>query len=182
MTDAALARETWAATLGQLELQLPRNTFETWLKDSAGVGFNDMDLLVEVPSVFIIECLEQRLYQALLRTLRQVSGQQYDIRFQVPPSAETEPEETAAAPAAANTLSAAERQRAREETRVNFSPRYSFAKFVTGNSNRMAVSAAAYVAESPGRIYNPLFLYSGVGLGKTHLLHAHRPAGRPRAG
>ena len=169
--DAALARETWAATLGQLELQLPRNTFETWLKDSAGVGFNAMDLLVEVPSVFIIECLEQRLYQALLRTLRQVSGQQYDLRFQVPPTAETDPEDDPA-PAAANTLSAAEKQRALEETRVNFSPRYSFAKFVTGNSNRMAVSAAAYVAESPGRIYNPLFLYSGVGLGKTHLLHA----------
>ena len=96
-----VAAETWAATLGQLELQLPRNTFETWLKDSAGVGFNDMDLLVEVPSVFIIECLEQRLYQALLRTLRQVSGQPYDIRFRAPPTAETEPEEAAAAPAAA---------------------------------------------------------------------------------
>ncbi len=178
MTVEVSARETWQATLGQLELELPRNTFDTWLKESEGIAFRDLDLLVTVPSVFVLELLEQRLYQTILRTLRQVSGRQYDVRFQVPAS-ETPPAnaarqsapestpETAAGPAAdyaADQLPA--------ETRVNFSPRYSFAKFVAGNSNRMAFSAAQAVADNPGQIYNPLFLYSGVGLGKTHLLHA----------
>lgn len=179
MTVEVSARETWRATLGQLELELPRNTFDTWLKESEGIAFRDMDLLVTVPSVFVLELLEQRLYQTILRTLRQVSGCQYDVRFQVPASEtppanaarqsapETSPETAATSPAAdyaADQLPA--------ETRVNFSPRYSFAKFVSGNSNRMAFSAAQAVADNPGQIYNPLFLYSGVGLGKTHLLHA----------
>ena len=174
MTVEVSARETWRATLGQLELELPRNTFDTWLKESEGIAFRDMDLLVTVPSVFVLELLEQRLYQTILRTLRQVSGRQYDVRFQVP-AQETPPATPARQPATESTTETAADYAADQlpaETRVNFSPRYSFAKFVSGNSNRMAFSAAQAVADNPGQIYNPLFLYSGVGLGKTHLLHA----------
>ena len=79
------ARETWTATLGQLEMQLPRATFDAWLKQTQGIGFHQQNLLVEVPSVFTIAWLEQRMYQTILRTLRQVSGQPYDVRFQVSP-------------------------------------------------------------------------------------------------
>ena len=180
MTVEVSARETWLATLGQLELELPRNAFDTWLKESEGVAFRDMDLLVTVPSVFVLELLEKRLYGIILRTLRRVSGCQYDVRFQVPaPDAppanpdrqsmpETSPETASAAGPAADYAD----DQPPAETRVNFSPRYSFGKFVAGNSNRMAFSAAQAVADAPGQIYNPLFLYSGVGLGKTHLLHA----------
>ena len=181
MTADLSARETWQATLGKLEVELPRNTFDTWLKESAGIGFQGMDLLVEVPSVFVLEQLEQRLYGDILRALRQTSGQPFDVRFQVAPQGQPMPAKAAAAtanPAAADTDTVAPEPADHRpawpppDTGISFNAKYSFANFVVGNSNRMAFSAAQAVADAPGQTYNPLFLYSGVGLGKTHLLHA----------
>ena len=200
MTDIS-PKETWNATLGQLELEVPRATFDTWLKQTEGIAFDGLDLLVEVPSVFAVEWLEQRMYQTILRTLRRVAGQPFDVRFQVQP----DPKITAAAAtAAAGTAAAATdgpnrpmgtsaqdyayaadssdaapgadsgRPPARlpSDTGLSFNVKHSFNSFVVGNSNRMAFSAAQAVADAPGQAYNPLFLYSGVGLGKTHLLQA----------
>ena len=186
------AKDAWNATLGQLELELPRATFETWLKQTEGIGFNGTDLLVEVPNVFTITWLEQRMYQTILRALRQSSGQPLDVRFQVSPQS--------AEPAAQTTRSqyrdggdfsnnspdgvglpgnplgtptgAAPMPARPAVTGLSFDEKYSFNSFVVGPSNRMAFSAAQAVADAPGQAYNPLFLYSGVGLGKTHLLHA----------
>ncbi len=172
------ARETWNATLGQLELELPRATFDTWLKQTEGIGFNGTDLLVEVPSVFTIAQLEQRMYQTILRALRQASGQPLDVRFQVSPeiaeqggrysTQDSDPRNpgTPAEPAGESG------QPVPAVTGLSLDDKYSFNSFVVGNSNRMAFSAAQAVADAPGQAYNPLFLYSGVGLGKTHLLHA----------
>ena len=172
------ARETWNATLGQLELELPRATFDTWLKQTEGIGFNGTDLLVEVPSVFTIAQLEQRMYQTILRALRQASGQPLDVRFQVSPeiaeqggrysTSEGDPR-NAGTPAEPASESG---QPVPAVTGLSLDDKYSFNSFVVGNSNRMAFSAAQAVADAPGQAYNPLFLYSGVGLGKTHLLHA----------
>ncbi len=171
------AKDLWQATLGQLELQLPGNTFRTWLQQTRGVGFNGQDLLVEAPSAFTVAWLEQRMYQNIRRALRQVSGQLYDVHFRVPaelteptlPGAKTEagpdPAHNGAGEPAANSGQ-------RFNPGLSFSSKYSFNSFVVGNSNRMAFSAAQAVADAPGQAYNPLFLYSGVGLGKTHLLHA----------
>ncbi len=171
------AKETWMATLGQLELELSRATFDAWLQDTEGIAFDGTDLLVQVPSVFAIAWLEQRMYQTILRALRQSSGELLDVRFQV--SAEVA-DETAAPPSggedrkdSGNGSEAASGVASAPVTRgVNFDGKYSFNCFVVGNSNRMAFSAAQAVADAPGQSYNPLFLYSGVGLGKTHLLHA----------
>ena len=182
MTDRP-AKDIWTATLGQLQMELPKTTFDTWLKETEGLGFDGMDLLVQVPSVFTIAWLEQRMYQTILRALRQSSGELLDVRFQVSPQVvgevdgeEMEPPSVgstgkgadspvtapAPAPVSGAPLSGG----------VNFDRKYSFNGFVVGTSNRMAFSAAQAVADAPGQAYNPLFLYSGVGLGKTHLLHA----------
>ena len=153
-------------------MELPRTTFDTWLKETEGISFDGMDLLVQVPSVFTIAWLEQRMYQTILRAVRQASGDLLDVRFQVssevggeelqPPSISRNANGSAgAAPAPSPTTSG-----------LNFDRKYSFNNFVVGDSNRMAFSAAQAVADAPGQAYNPLFLYSGVGLGKTHLLHA----------
>ncbi len=173
------ARETWNATLGQLELELPRATFDTWLKQTRGIGFNGADLLVEVPNAFTIAWLEQRMYQTIRRSLRQASDQPLDVRFQV------SPEVAGPAPQAPSPEGVAARNRGTPGGTMegpagpppaaagfSFDDKYSFNSFVVGNSNRMAFSAAQAVADAPGQAYNPLFLYSGVGLGKTHLLHA----------
>ena len=156
-------------------MELPRTTFDTWLKETEGLAFDGMDLLVQVPSVFTIAWLEQRMYQTILRALRQSSGDLLDVRFQV--SGEVGGEETL--PPSVNghgngavPVSGAPASTVPVSTGVNFDRKYSFNNFVVGNSNRMAFSAAQAVADAPGQAYNPLFLYSGVGLGKTHLLHA----------
>ena len=75
------AKRCWDEALGQLELDLPSAIFETWLKQTEGIGFNGTDLLVEVPHVFTITWLEQRMYQTILRALRESSGQPLDVRF-----------------------------------------------------------------------------------------------------
>ena len=172
------ARETWNATLGQLELELPRATFDTWLKQTEGIGFNGTDLLVEVPSVFTIAQLEQRMYQTILRALRQASGQPLDVRFQVSPEIAEQggrhstPDSDARNPGTPAEPAGESGQPVPAVTGLSLDDKYSFNSFVVGNSNRMAFSAAQAVADAPGQAYNPLFLYSGVGLGKTHLLHA----------
>ena len=161
--------------MGQLEMELPKTTFDTWLKETEGLAFNGMDLLVQVPSVFTIAWLEQRMYQTILRALRQSSGELLDVRFQVSPEVAREEVEPPPVSGTGNRITPATQAPVSmppSTAGVNFDRKYSFNSFVVGNSNRMAFSAAQAVADAPGQAYNPLFLYSGVGLGKTHLLHA----------
>ena len=195
-TEKTTARDTWSATLGQLEMELPRTTFDTWLKETEGIGLDGSDLLVQVSSVFAIEWLEQRMYQTILRALRQASGEALDVKFQVSAEAGDEdgdgggyadgdggPERgngsghvkedgSGSAGKGYATAKSNGKDVRNGAAGVNFDRKYSFNNFVVGDSNRMAFSAAQAVADAPGQAYNPLFLYSGVGLGKTHLLHA----------
>ena len=85
------AQSTWQDALGRLEMELPRTTFDTWLKETEGLAFEGMDLLVQVPSVFTIAWLEQRMYQTILRALRQSSGELLDVRFQADSSCRIHP-------------------------------------------------------------------------------------------
>ena len=157
-------------------MELPRTTFDTWLKETEGLSFDGTDLLVQVPSVFTIAWLEQRMYQTILRALRQASGDLLDVRFLV--SGEVAVDEGQPPSVGRNgngngvSSDAAAPAPRPAATGLNFDRKYSFNNFVVGDSNRMAFSAAQAVADAPGQAYNPLFLYSGVGLGKTHLLHA----------
>ena len=169
------SKAVWRVVLGELELQLPRPTFETWLKQTEGVSSNDSSFVVEVPTPFAVAWLERRMYQTIQRTVERVTQRPLEVQFQVK-TAESMPRggkgvwdtedreigdglEVGSSPGtpAVNGV---------------FNPRYTFGSFVVGLSNRLAFSAARAVADAPGQGYNPLFLYSGVGLGKTHLLHA----------
>ena len=168
-------REVWRAVLGELQLQLPRPTFETWLKQTEGVSCDDSTFVVEVPTPFAVAWLERRMYQSIQKTVEKITQQSMDIQFQVkngsgqraagPLMVSREPEslvEDDFSPASI----------ARSHSVPNLSPKYTFESFVVGTSNQLAYNAAWAVSEAPGRGYNPLFIYSGVGLGKTHLLHA----------
>ena len=164
------AREVWRAVLGDLQLQLPRPTFETWLKQTEGVDFRDDLFVVEAPSTFAVEWLERRMYHALQKTLEKVTGRFLELRLQVKAEEATYAVEQAVTPSEIVGHSAPIAKPLFEVR--SFNPKYSFESFVVGPSNRLAFSAAQAVAESPGQAYNPLFLYSGAGLGKTHLLQA----------
>jgi chromosomal replication initiator protein len=165
-----LAETAWKATLDELELQLTKATFSTWLKDARLIASDDGEYVIGVRNDYARDWLEHRLQGSIVRTLSAISGQEATVRFVVGEKmlasvngsgAASVVEEPAAAPRASGASSAEQ-----------LSDRYTFATFVVGHSNRLAHAAALSVAEQPGRAYNPLFIYGGVGLGKTHLLHA----------
>ena len=177
------SKEVWKAVLGELQLQLPRPTFETWLKQTEGVSCDDQSLVVEVPTPFAVAWLERRMYQSIQKTVEKITHQPLDVQFQVksgtiqqtvePPSVNLRPVSSGSNGQGGTSYGLTSRL-------PNLSPKYTFGSFVVGSSNQLAYSAAQAVSEAPGRGYNPLFIYSGVGLGKTHLLHAigHICAGR----
>jgi chromosomal replication initiator protein len=141
--------------------------FDTWLRPTRGVDLDQGVLWVGVPSTYGREWLEQRLSAVIRKTLQEVGQPDLDVRFRV-------------------MSELAERNGVRRRGRStgtggssffdaessSFNPRYTFDDYIVGGSNRFAHAAARAVAEKPAQTYNPLFLYGGVGLGKTHLLHA----------
>ena len=164
------AREVWRAVLGDLQLQLPRPTFETWLKTTEGISHDDSVFVVEVPNSFAVEWLERRMYHALQKTLRKVSGREFVLQLQVRSAGDFYAvEQSASAPDQAASVTPTPQPLFEMRS---FNPKYSFDSFVAGPSNQLALSASRAVAESPGQSYNPLYLHSGSGLGKTHLLQA----------
>ena len=169
------SQEVWKAVLGELQLQLPRPTYETWLKQTEGIGYEDQSLVVEVPTPFAVAWLERRMYQSIQKTLEKIAHQPLDVRFQVKNGASSEAVEPSSRDLqvespVGDVSNQAPNNHPPGLPRLN--PKYTFGSFVVGPSNRLACSAAQAVCDSPGRGYNPLFIYSGVGLGKTHLLHA----------
>ena len=177
------SNEVWRAVLGELQLQLPRPTFETWLKQTDGISLDGQTLVVEVPTPFAVAWLERRMYQSIQKTVEKITHQPLDVQFQVKRCANQPTVETpnvGLPPASSNGDGQGATSDGPPSRFPNLNPKYTFGTFVVGSSNRLAYSAAQAVSEAPGRGYNPLFIYSGVGLGKTHLLHAigHVCAGR----
>ena len=169
-------REVWRAVLGELQLQLPRPTFETWLKQTEGISCDGSSFVVEVPTPFAVAWLERRMYQSIQKTVEKITHQPLDIQFQVKNGGSIQQTETfSMSSRARDTLGGEELNpniNPGHYRLPNLNPKYTFDSFVVGTSNRLAYSAARAVSEAPGQGYNPLFIYSGVGLGKTHLLHA----------
>jgi len=170
------SEQVWKATLGELELALQRPVFENWLKDAHFIAYEDGVYIIAVKSAFVQEWLNQRLKGMIKRRLERLSGRSVDVTFivrpelfQTPASAMPnspllEPSQTAAA--------AGRFQRSVTLPESNLQIDRTFDNFIAGEGNRFAYAASMAVAQTPGVAYNPLFLYGGVGLGKTHLLHA----------
>ena len=159
---APSARDTWSAVLGGLQLEVTRHNFDTWLKDTVGLAAQDGEFTVGVPSGFVAECLEKRMAPLIVQALKRHTGADWAVHYQVVGDAR--------APASAPQRPAADARVRGAGAALN--PRYTFETFVVGKANRFAHAAAIAVADRPGAAYNPLFIHAGVGLGKTHLLHA----------
>lgn len=180
-----LPETAWKATLGELELQMTKATFNTWLKDAHLLACDDGEYVIGVRNDYAKDWLENRLQGAILRTLGAIVNEAVSVRFVVGehvPDDERRAEGTRGengvqsvpAPNGSSNGTTPEATMELNGTSLGeiLSDRYTFATFVVGPSNRLAHAAALSVAEQPGRAYNPLFIYGGVGLGKTHLLHA----------
>jgi chromosomal replication initiator protein len=165
--------------LGELQLQLPRPSFETWLKQTEGLHYDHQRFVVAVPTPFAVAWLERRMYQVIQSTVEKVTRRPLELQFLVKSSEAVSgspsviPTKDPPSATEADPMSTSPWNQPRWPSgSPSFNPKYTFGSFVVGPSNRMAYSASHAMADTPGRGYNPLFLYSGVGLGKTHLLHA----------
>jgi chromosomal replication initiator protein len=157
------AKDIWRNALGKLQLQVSKANYATWLDDSQGLSCQDGSFVVGVPNVFVAEWLSRRLYPLVRKTLADIVGRDIDVRFEIYSSAQAPPNRLATQ-TDGGTSSKAPRHR--------FNPRYTFDSFVVSDSNRLAYAAALEVAENPASSYNPLFIHSSTGQGKTHLLQA----------
>ena len=168
-----IAHELWAAVLGNLEIEVARHSFGTWLKGTSGLSLRGDRLTVAVPSFFVAASLERRLAPLIETVLKDVAQREIEVVYVVDGAGAASGTEDSP-PALDSNVAAGSRKKAprrRHGSPLNRS--YTFETFVVGKSNRFAHAAAMAVAENPGQTsYNPLFIHSGVGLGKTHLLHA----------
>ncbi|MCL4263846.1 MAG: chromosomal replication initiator protein DnaA [Anaerolineae bacterium] len=164
----------WKATLGELELQMTKATFNTWLKDACLLTCDDDVFVIGVRNDYAKDWLENRLRDTILRTLSTIVGHTVDIRFVVWADDLIKHPQSLATNGSNGTAPKTTRLNGKTTatTVANLNGRFTFSTFVVGPSNRLAHAAALSVAENPGETYNPLFIYGGVGLGKTHLLHA----------
>jgi chromosomal replication initiator protein len=157
------AKEIWQSALGKLQIQVSKANYTTWLSDSQGLSCHDNIFVVGVPNVFVAEWLSKRLYSLVRKTLVDIIGKDIDVQFEI-----RNREQLSTSPLATQTDGGT----SSKATQYRFNPKYTFDSFVVSDSNRLAYAAAVEVAENPGSSYNPLFIHSSTGQGKTHLLHA----------
>ncbi len=160
------AEHAWQATLGQLELEMSKASYDTWVRSAEFLNYDEDDHCFEigVKNAYAKDWIEDRLSATMKRSLTGMMGCPVVIKVKVWSS--STPAKTVEVVQSASSAS----QNAAENATIN--PRYCFDNFVVGSDNRLAHAACLAVAENPSQAYNPLFLYGGVGLGKTHLLHA----------
>jgi chromosomal replication initiator protein len=166
--QSGVSNELWSAALAALERKYSKPIFEMWLKPIRPVAMNENEIVLSVQSAFARDWVENRLKGDISEVLTELLGATLGLRFVVAADAPSGPPDAADMPPPA----AVRAPLAEDLRHGHLNPRYTFEEFVVGNSNRFAHAASQAVAEAPARAYNPLFLYGGVGLGKTHLMHA----------
>ena len=155
----------WHRCLRQLENEVPEQQFNTWVRPLQAVE-RDGALVLLAPNRFVVSWIEQNLYSRIEQLVGAASnGAETHVVLEVGSRSED-------APPAPEAAVPAIRRRETQVVGSRFNPDFTFASFVEGKSNQLARAAAVQVGENPGKAYNPLFIYGGVGLGKTHLMHA----------
>lgn len=174
----------WRTALGQLELQLPRETFNTWLKNATLLAYEDHQFIIGVENTYARDWLENRLKKTISRTLSAICDHNVELRFAVKPQkseelihqssmrelrenapllAEIKKKEQISTQSGFDSVSPSE---------TGLNPFYAFEMLVMGHFNRIAYAAGRAISESGSKHFNPLYIHSSYGLGKTHLLHA----------
>lgn len=173
-------QELWAKTLDSIQDKISKPSFETWLKTTEAIQLREDILVVSTPNDFARDWLESRYADLVRDALKEITGSPLGVKFVSQSSEKNQADSEKKADTAE-----AEEETEEEPPRTQLNPRYTFDTFVIGSGNRFAHAASLAVAEAPAKAYNPLFIYGGVGLGKTHLMHAighyvldHTPSSR----
>jgi chromosomal replication initiator protein len=149
-------QEIWEAALGELQLQVNKANYRTWFSGTKGIAHQGNQFIISVPNTFVAEYLDKNQRSLIKKTLIGLTGKDTSVVFKV----------NSASPGCT------EQERAADTQTSDFNTRYTFDSFIVGSCNRLAHAAALGAVQKPGRGYNPLFIYGGSGLGKTHLLQA----------
>ncbi len=193
--------DVWSRVLGSMQAELMKPSFDMWLKQTRPLGFTDDILVIAVNNPFALELIQNRYLPLIQSLLDRIVGHPVEVKLVVPPADEetaatvlpeampaegSVPEATQLALGVEAGSPVATQTAYEPSVRVyqpsvlpyrrglvpTLNPKYTFESFVVGNSNRFAHAGSLAVADAPGRAYNPLFIYGGVGLGKTHLMQA----------
>src|SRR3989344_139981 len=172
--------ELWQATLAKLEPSISRPNFLTWFQETGIAGVENGLATVFVPNGFVKEWLQNKYHKSILHALREITPEIKDVSYSI-----ARPDRQLATPHLKEQI---KRKRSfssdavpgddssiRElsvDPETNLNPRYSFSNFIVGSFNELAYAASQSILKNPGTSYNPLFIYGGVGLGKTHLIQA----------
>lgn len=162
------AEQAWHTVLAQLQMDMPRASFDTWVRDTRPVDYQNGILTVGVRNAYARDWLDSRLATTVNKMLIETLNSKVSVQFIVSQADENSASSEADASPATMEITPPEPK----PRHVTLNPRYTFDTYVVGSGNRLAHAACQAVADKPARAYNPLFLYGGVGLGKTHLLHA----------
>lgn len=163
MTDTRSAPQIWETALGELEIQVNKSNFRTWLVNTSGMRIEEDRFILGVPNTFVAEYLNKNQRSLIEKVLAGIVDRDIQVEFLV--DASQQPVKVKG--------NGRDHNAPVEQTSLPlFNPRYTFDSFVVGNSNQMAFTAATGVAREPGASFNPLYIYGSEGLGKTHLLQA----------
>jgi chromosomal replication initiator protein len=163
-------QQLWQGILGGLEISLSKANFNTWFKNTNILERGPDYIIIGVPSDFYKNWIASKYQQEMLKALKSIAPEIKEIKYQIGNNVVTTPANSKFAPKPFS-----ENSTHKEAPIQNFSslnPKYTFETFIIGKNNELAHAASQAVAKNPGTQYNPLFIYGGVGLGKTHLMHA----------
>lgn len=162
-------QQLWQAVLGNLEISLSKANFNTWFKNTFISERAEDKVIISLPSAFNRDWIAAKYHQDILKALKSVAPEIREIKYQVGQHAKS-PWANNVAADKSEQGSVAYKEVANAGSGLN--PKYLFETFIVGKNNDLAHAASMHVAQNPGAHYNPLFIYGGVGLGKTHLMHA----------
>ncbi len=164
------AEKIWNSAREHLRSKLNNDTYNMWFAPLRACGIDGNNVTLEAANEFSGVWLKDNYLSLLQDAFAVAAGRQLQVKFKI--AAGNAPAPSAAEPAPAKTKAPEPAHERQANSELHFNPKNTFESFVVGNNNNFAYAAALAVAQAPGKSYNPLFLYGGVGLGKTHLLHA----------
>src|SRR3989338_5698589 len=166
--------ELWQSVLAQMQLHISKANFATWYQNTEISQKADEKVIISVPNAFSKEWLSNKYYKVMLKTMHDIDNTIRELEFTINPQAARSfaPKIQDVADAERANIEQLKFDEFKVNKDTNLNPRYTFESFVVGSFNELAYAAALAVSENPGHAYNPLFIYGGVGLGKTHLIQS----------
>jgi len=157
-------KELWERVVDRCYEYLPSVTVDTWIKPIEVVGLSNGTLSIAVPNKFYMSWFSENYEEIIKKVLKEIYGREIDLSYVV--------KRESGRKGQSGPTEAKQEDNESRRNKNNFNPKYTFENFVVGPGNQLAHASSIAVAENPGKVYNPLFIYGGVGLGKTHLLYA----------